>query len=77
MMSKEKVMRCPVCKSHEHLAFELQSTGFAENIVECRICGTIWSVNHGMVEVVKDVQKKSFLEATTECVEGDDYYLVA
>ncbi len=70
-------MKCPVCKSHEHVAIDLHATGFAENIVECRVCGSIWAINHGATEIVRDTQKKSFLEAQTECVEGDDYYLVA
>lgn len=70
-------MKCPVCRSHEHFDIELRSAGFDEEIIECRICGSIWSINHGMTEIVKDTQKKSFLEAQTECVEGDDYNLVA
>jgi len=28
-------------------------------------------------EIIKDSQEKSFLEALTECVEGDDYSWVA
>lgn len=70
-------MKCPVCKGLDHMSFGLHSEGFAEKITECRICGTVWSVNHGLMEIVKDTQMKSFLEASTECVEGDDYYMVA
>ncbi|HWI40327.1 MAG TPA: hypothetical protein VNX25_02425 [Verrucomicrobiae bacterium] len=71
-------MKCPVCKAHEQrVAIELHSEGFAEEINTCSICGTVWSVNHGMTEVVKDSQEKSFLEATSECVEGDDYSYAA
>lgn len=70
-------MKCPVCKSHEHTDIKLHSLGFDEEIIECRICGSVWSVNHGITELVKDTQKKSFLEAQTECVEGDDYNQVA
>lgn len=66
-------MKCPVCKNSEYTNLELHADQFAEGIHECRVCGSIWSVNHGITEIVKDTQEKSFLEATTECVEGDDY----
>jgi len=71
-------MKCPVCKSHEQYAqIDLHSDGFAEDINTCRICGAVWSVNHGLSEIVKDPQEKSFLEATSACVEGDDYCFAA
>ncbi|MCD6526873.1 MAG: hypothetical protein J7K75_07790 [Desulfuromonas sp.] len=66
-------MKCPVCKNRKYAEQDLHSDGFAEDIVECAICGTVWSVNHGMTEVVKDTQACSFLEAVSECVEADDY----
>jgi hypothetical protein len=69
-------MKCPVCKSHENSVATLRAGSFATRLVECRICATLWSVSRGSIEVVRDVQEKSFLEAVTECVEGDDYYLV-
>lgn len=69
-------MRCPVCKSSGRVANHLRSRGLETNIVECRICGTVWSIQHGSVGVLRDPQAKSFLEAQTECVEGDDYNLV-
>jgi len=68
-------MKCPVCKNHKQVDTELQSDGFKEGITECSICGTIWSVNHGTVEIVRDPQAASFLGAESECVEGDDYSL--
>ncbi len=71
-------MKCPVCKTHkQHVEIDLHADGFAEDIFTCRICGTMWSVNHGTTEVVKDPQEKSFLEALSECVEGDDYSFAA
>ena len=66
-------MRCPVCKSHEHSEIDLHAEGFYEDISECKICGSSWSINHGRAEVVKDTQKNSFMEAESECVEADDY----
>ena len=68
-------MKCPVCKNHEHADIELHSEQFSENIMECPVCGSMWSVNHGVTEIVKDTQEKSFLEAQSESVEGDDYNL--
>lgn len=70
-------MKCPVCKGHEQRDTQLHSEGFYENIVECSACGSIWSVNHGQAEIVRDAQKNSFLEAVSECVEGDDYALAS
>ena len=68
-------MKCPVCKNHEHVDFNLHADGFDEGIIECPNCGTIWSVNHGIIEIVEDPQEKSFLAAQSECVDADDYNL--
>ena len=68
-------MQCPVCKHHEHVDITLHSDGFDEGIIKCPICGSMWSVNHGLTEIIKDTQEKSFLAAQSECVEGDDYNL--
>lgn len=71
-------MKCPTCKTHgQYTEMDLHADGFAEDIITCRICGTVWSVNHGVTEVVRDPQEHSFLSALTECVEGDDYSLAA
>ncbi|MBE0597223.1 MAG: hypothetical protein IH614_08140 [Desulfuromonadales bacterium] len=70
-------MKCPVCKNHKNTTLVLHAEGFTEDIVECRICGSLWSVNHGITEMIRDPQARSFLEGTTECVDGDDYNLVA
>lgn len=71
-------MKCPVCKTHEqYVEIDLHSEGFAEDIITCSICGTVWAINRGVTEIVKDAQEKSFLEATTECVEADDYSFAA
>ncbi len=70
-------MQCPVCKNHEHVGIDLRSGGFTENLVECRICGTEWSVNHGVMAIVKDPQADSFLEALSESVEGDNFCFAA
>jgi len=71
-------MKCPVCnKTENHIEIDAHSNGFSAEIIQCDICGSIWSINHGVTEVVQDSQVRSFLSATTECVEADDYMLVA
>jgi transcription elongation factor Elf1 len=66
-------MKCPICKSQQQVGTMLRSDGFKEGITECSICGAVWSVNHGVTEMVKDPQLCSFLEVQSECVDGDDY----
>jgi len=68
-------MKCPVCKSHEYAATNLHVEGFYESIFECKVCSSTWSVNHGVTEVIKDTQARSFLQGLSESVEGDDYNL--
>jgi hypothetical protein len=66
-------MKCPVCKNHQtHTEIEVHANGFDEELLQCDICGSTWSVNHGLVKVVKDTQSRSFLEANSEPVDGAD-----
>ncbi|MEJ2469746.1 MAG: hypothetical protein P8Y91_03945 [Desulfuromonadales bacterium] len=70
-------MKCPVCHSLQNLGTDLHADGFHEDLFECAACGSSWAVNHGLIEIVRDVQECSFLEAVTECVEADDYCFAA
>ena len=70
-------MKCPICKNTHNKETDLHAEGFYEDLFECDVCGSSWSVNHGLTEVVRDTQQSSFLEAITECVEGDDYCYAA
>ncbi len=75
---KRNAMKCPVCKNHgPYTDINLHSNGFAEEITTCSVCGTIWSVNHGLMEIIKDPQENSFLAVASECVEADDYNYAA
>ncbi|MBJ6726727.1 hypothetical protein [Geomesophilobacter sediminis] len=70
-------MQCPVCKNHDSESIELRSGGFNVGLRECRTCGSAWSVNHGAVAIVNDSQAATFLEALSECVEGDQFFAAA
>ncbi len=66
-------MKCPVCKKHQtHTEIEVHDNGFDEDLFQCETCGSTWSVNHGLVDLVRDTQRRSFLEANSESVEGVD-----
>ena len=66
-------MKCPVCKSlASHKEIQVHVNGFDEDLFQCDTCGSTWSENHGLVEVVNDTQQKSFLEANSEAVDGAD-----
>jgi hypothetical protein len=70
-------MQCPVCKNHDNEGMDLRSKGFIEGLVECRVCGTAWSVHNGMMAIVNDPNADSFLEALSESVEGDNFCFAA
>jgi len=51
---------------------DLDAFQFHEELYECAVCGTVCSVAHNQVKVVKDSQKGSFLDSTGSQVESDD-----
>ena len=66
-------MYCPSCNTLEHSDVHFKSGEFKEDHNKCSSCGTVWSINHGTVEIITDTQEHSFLSALTEHVECDDY----
>ena len=66
-------MKCPVCSSFDSIDIGLHVEQFDEKIIHCKSCGTVWSINHGLTEIVKDTQEKSFLEAQSDPVENNDH----
>lgn len=66
-------MNCPVCGSSSMFWITLKTDQFQETLHTCKSCSTVLSENHGKIEVVQDGASKSFLGATTENVESDDY----
>ncbi len=76
VMPQQKVCTdfvCPTCKCMVSFETDLTAFQFREELYECTVCGTVCSVAHDKVEVVKDSQKGSFLSSTGEKVESDDY----
>jgi hypothetical protein len=51
---------------------DLDAFQFHEEHYECTVCGTVCSVAHNKVQIVKDSQKGSFLDSTGDLVESDD-----
>ncbi|PLX99136.1 MAG: hypothetical protein C0622_10930 [Desulfuromonas sp.] len=64
---------CPTCHCIVNYETDLDAFQFHEELYECANCGTVCSVAHNQVEVVKDSQKGSFLDTTGDLVEADDY----
>ena len=64
---------CPTCRCMVSIETALNAFQFHEELYECTVCGTVCSVAHDKVEIVKDSQKGSFLSSTGEKVESDDY----
>lgn len=64
---------CPTCRCMVSYETELEAFQFHEELFDCAVCGTVCSVAHNQVEVVKDSQKGSFLDSTSDLVESDDY----
>ena len=67
-------MQCPICKTVEQYdALDLHAAGFSEDILTCINCETIWSVNHGVTNIVNAPQRKSFFSSLSECVGADEF----
>lgn len=67
---------CPTCKAVLCIETDLDAFQFHEEIQECLNCGTICSSAHDQVEVIRDSQQGSFLSATSDLVESDDYVFI-
>ena len=64
---------CPTCHCMVSHETELDAFQFHEKHYECAVCGTVCSVAHNQVEVIKDSQKGTFLDSSGDLVESDDY----
>jgi hypothetical protein len=52
---------------------EFDAFQFHEEHYECSVCGTVCSVAHNKVEIIKDSQKGTFLGSSGDNVESDDF----
>lgn len=64
---------CPTCHAMVSHETDLHAFQFHEEQYECLVCGTVCSVAHNRVEVVRDSQKGSFLDSSGDQVEADDF----
>lgn len=63
---------CPTCKCIVTNETDLDAFQFHEEIYSCD-CGTVCSVVHDMVHIIKDSQEDSFLATPWSGVEANDY----
>lgn len=35
-------MKCPLCNNRLGIEIDMHSDGYADNLLECAVCGTIW-----------------------------------
>ncbi len=66
-------MKCPICHEQVQVELALDSEGFHESIYECSNCQASWSVQHNLVDMIKDPQSRTFLEVQSLAVEEDDF----
>ncbi|BEH11163.1 hypothetical protein [Geobacter sulfurreducens] len=38
-------MKCPICNDRTTIEIVMHSDGYADNLLECTRCGTIWIAN--------------------------------
>ncbi len=35
-------MNCPICNDHTNIEIAMHSDGYADNLLKCTTCGTVW-----------------------------------
>ena len=45
-------MTCPNCNTHQHIEIDMHADGFADNLLECSVCGTLWQNEFGQITIV-------------------------
>lgn len=46
-------MKCPICKSIEHIEIDLHADGFSQDAFECGDCGALWTYCGKELKVMK------------------------
>jgi len=61
-------MKCPVCKSREHVEIGLHADGFAQDVRECGECGVVWTFSNNVIKIVKgEVEKRQEISTDFSC----------
>ena len=47
-------MKCPLCKSREHVEIDLHADGFSQDVRECGDCGAIWTFSGNTLKLIKE-----------------------
>lgn len=59
-------MICPNCQDSTHIQIDTHADGFADNIQECGICGTLWMTRQGETVLLHGATR-SHGTKTNEC----------
>ena len=46
-------MKCPTCKSRQHVEIDLHADGFSQDLRECGDCGCIWTFSGPQLKIIK------------------------
>jgi transcription elongation factor Elf1 len=59
-------MTCPSCHDTDHVEIVTHADGFAANLQECGICGTLWTTSNNQSVVLHGATRRHGLN-TCEC----------
>jgi transcription elongation factor Elf1 len=51
-------MKCPLCKSREHVEIDLHADGFSQDARECGDCGGIWTFSGDVMKLIRGAVEK-------------------
>jgi transcription elongation factor Elf1 len=57
---------CPTCQDTDHIEIDTHADGYAANLQECGICGTLWTVRGDTTQVIRTASHQHGLD-TNEC----------
>ena len=46
-------MKCPLCRSREHVEIGLHADGFSQDTRECGTCGAIWTYSGKVLKMIQ------------------------
>lgn len=51
-------MKCPLCKSREHVEIDLHADGFSQDARECGDCGGVWTFSGDVMKIIRGAVEK-------------------